>query len=124
MNNINPNFQLLQVDLNDENLWMYDKNTKDYTLNWYDEVILKDDEQNKIMDLMRLDPINFNDEDDFEPIVTNFVFIPLENKYRMNFFSYSGLGYFMKEKYFLVELSNLNGKILTYTRLPHPGNSF
>jgi hypothetical protein len=38
----------------------------------------------------------------------------------MNFFFYSGLGYFMHEKYFLVELSNLNGKVLTYTQLPHP----
>jgi hypothetical protein len=112
---------MLKWDAEEETLLLFDTATQDYTLNWYKEIILKDPQQDKIMDIMRLEPRSEHmEEDDVEPIVSEFKYFPAENIYRAKFFSSSGLGYFMLEKYFAVDLCGETGKIIHWTRLPHP----
>ena len=102
--------------MNDEELWMFDEKTGDYTINWYEHVT-NNQAQNIIMNIMNFDPDC--EEEEVEPTVSNFQYLPLEQKYQVNLFFQSGLGYFLKETYFLVEL-NRKGEIINYVRLPHP----
>ena len=106
----------MEIIINDDELWMFDEKTGDYTINWY-EYVTNNQTQNKIMNIMNFDPDC--EEEEVEPTVSNFQYLPLEQKYQVNLFFQSGLGYFMKETYFLVEL-NLKGEIINYVRLPHP----
>ncbi len=68
---------------------------------------------------MRLEPRSeYMEEDDSEPWVSNFNILP--DRFRANFFTQSGLGNFMLEKHFEVELCAHSLKIINYKKLPHP----